>query len=485
MSEGVLNFSLGIETAGFSEALKEGGAHLWEFLSIAETGRAIMEKFQSAFERGSRLFNAGFASGMSVKSLYQLQEGFKEVGLSGDEVQSMTFRLQHALSGVNETGEKTAGAFALLHLNMADLQKMDPASQFLAVVDAMSKLDSGTQTGVGAAIFGRYGASGFLQLARQAETFKDAINGASKGGDVFAEMASHMSKVLRTLERIESHIEIGWAKASRGFIEPLERLLDKFDKEDWEKMGGKIAYAINLGFGIITNGKLGAALGESFKFAVDLLGVYAVPVFENFGYLLLKAFETPLVYLQSRMEYIADGFLRGDVSFLKYANPAAYVLSKLGPQPNNKDRESFETIYERNKKEGVKFNYGTGEYGTSDIKEDANARLRAANAAAAIRAGQYKKALEALVPPGHAILESLKPIGKQPGDEKKKDDKDVMWQKPNVTQWEKIGLVMAHGGQAIEYARQTANHTRESAAHLRKIAANTSMTSRQPRHNSP
>ncbi|HEY0552475.1 MAG TPA: hypothetical protein VGF13_22940 [Verrucomicrobiae bacterium] len=129
---GVLNFSLGLATAGFTgpsglalasfqkmgDAAKAFGAALAAVgaLTVAGTLREINDA-GNKFDIGARLRE-------SVSGISKLQFALKQIGESGDVGPLMT-TINKSLGGVSESGEETASAFKKMGLSVSQLKSLD------------------------------------------------------------------------------------------------------------------------------------------------------------------------------------------------------------------------------------------------------------------------------------------------------------------------------------------------------------------------
>src|SRR4051812_3326049 len=81
----------------------------------------IMEGFESTLEMGAHLRDLSLASGQSAHDLVILEHALDLTGGSASDAQNFMFKLQVALSGVNEEGKATATALKQLGLSQKEL----------------------------------------------------------------------------------------------------------------------------------------------------------------------------------------------------------------------------------------------------------------------------------------------------------------------------------------------------------------------------
>lgn len=463
----VLQFALGIETAEWMHGLTEGGEKLAEFLGVVETGEHILEKFNETLHEGANIFSKSFALGATSGQLYQLGEAFKAVGLEVGEVEPLSFRLQKALTGLSDAGERTEMAFGRLGLNMREIRTLDPTDQILAVSNAMKGLGQNQQNTIASIIFGgRGGAASFLQIARQGDDFADAMKRAQEDAKIWHEVAGGFRKILTTVGEIEAHWNALWANTLSGFVRPLQAVLDTIEQFPWAKIGHMAADAFGGMFKAFEQGKLALLIGDyietGFKvgtiFALDFfvrLGVESDIFAMKFGVVLIKAFEGPIEFFQAGLEKaIQDG-----MENLGAIPGIGKVLGLSGFHA-----QSFDDIYDNHKKDGASL------FGLSP--EQLNA---AANMFADTGRKRSNKNLERDAEQAKGLIGAL--LGRWPalekmGDEaeRKKTDNDGTLlgnYKPQVTQYEKIGLILntVSGGNS-DYAKRTSESTHRTATLL-------------------
>ena len=170
-----LEFSLGLATGGFLRAIEEASTSVKGFVGGLLGIEAITEHVKQAIEKGAGLEALHKRTGESVSSLYELQEGFKAAGLSGDDVAGTLMHMQRAIGGVNEMGERTPDIFRRLGLNIETLQQENAPQQINQIFSALRQLTTTGAASAATSIFGRMDASNILQIVNSTKEFCEGM----------------------------------------------------------------------------------------------------------------------------------------------------------------------------------------------------------------------------------------------------------------------------------------------------------------------
>lgn len=207
MSNGVLQFSLGLQASKFIDVLSSSKLAVGSF-TTAMTGVGIMAAGMfNAIERGSALNDLAARTGESVENLYLLEEGFKRAGLGAEAVDPMIQKVRKALSGVNEMGGNTDSIFAALGLDRASLAQKNPVEVIQKIAEAMHKLNPNDMAGAAAGLFGRGGAGDMIQLANSAEDMAVAFAHGRVEAKMFAMSAGDFDHIGDSIVEIKSHVQ--------------------------------------------------------------------------------------------------------------------------------------------------------------------------------------------------------------------------------------------------------------------------------------
>ena len=226
MSEGILQFSLGLTAGGFLDKIVECKGKLLEFAGAAFGADQLFEGFKNALERGDTLKHLSDQTGESVNSLYSLQEAFKTVGLSSEELPNMLIRMNQALSGLGR-GSAAFPIFQRLGLDVANLKSQNAAGQISSISNALSHLDRQSAIGVSSQLFGmETGAKPFLQIVGSIHEFNDALADSKTQAAIFGNLAPIASKLDATFISIRAHIEASFASLATSLGPALQRAAD-------------------------------------------------------------------------------------------------------------------------------------------------------------------------------------------------------------------------------------------------------------------
>jgi len=460
-----LKFSLGLTVGSFLGAATKAEDKIREltssFLGTAGLGAAIggaiaavssfenvMEGLAGAIERGASLEHLSKQTGESASELYQLQEGFRAVGLSTDEVGSSIFRMQKALGGVNEYGEDTRSIFYRMGLDINQLKRLDVPQQFAAISRALGQLNSSGAANAASTIFGREGAQNMVLLSRSTSEFSQALSDSAHEAQVFGENAASFEHLQISLDQFKMKTQTLFAGMAAGAAPAIQAVVDMLNKIDLSKLGNEIGNVFTAFTEAFREGKVTELLALSvrtgFKLGLDAF-LYSIPAaFEYLGAVLLKAFQTPLEYLQAGMTWVIEKLMEGLGKIPK--------LNKMLGLDGFK-ADSFGDIMTEEKKTGPQFDLGTGQFGIDDIQQDASDRWKAGLDA-------FK---QDVAPLGGMIKGLVARAPKPRQDEKNKSGNGLDLAttnghyKPEADVFEKMGFVMNGANNVMQdYARRTA-----------------------------
>lgn len=252
---GVLSFALVLETSAFSAGLDRAGGRLLAFLSVGKLVQEAMQGVMGAIERGGALNDLSARTGEAAGTLYQLQEAFKDSGLSVDALPGMINRFNKSLSGVGEMGEKTDEAFQALGLSADDLKRKDAPAQFEAVAQKLAVLDKASAFDIASRLFGRDGAANIMQISRDFAAFRDTIRDSAREAEIFARNAKAFDKLGDTTNTIKRHIGGMWAGLAEGLTPELQVISDKIARLDLTEFGLNLGQTIGDAFAAADYGK--------------------------------------------------------------------------------------------------------------------------------------------------------------------------------------------------------------------------------------
>jgi len=463
---GTLNFVLGLNAGSFLSGIGQAQAKLLEFAGAIFSVDKIWEGFRSAIERGAALQHLSEETGEAKTDLYKLQEAFTAVGLSADQIPNMLLRMQQALSGIGR-GESARPLFAQLGLDVNTLTSMGAAQQIDTITQAMSRLSKQQATGVAAQLFGiETGAQPFLQIVGSAKEFHETMEKVARDAAEFAKNSKAFAQFDATTIEIKSHIAGMFAGIASGLEPDLEKIEERLAGMDLSGIGrqlGRIikAFANAWSSGVLTE-LIAVSVSTGFEAGFSVLR----GLFEELGYGLLKAFETPLEFLQAGMTFIEEKFMewigRMESAFPHLTSAANWVTSaatggKVGLRPNQGfTADSFSQIMADERKNGLIL----GALGLPDIQHQANKDF----------ADELHK-LPGIFAPLEKMIQGLAGVEIGAGPEKRgaaapSSDIEQQHYKSEHTSFEKMGFVMKGLGNPMQtqigLLQQIANNTRHS-----------------------
>jgi hypothetical protein len=401
MSSGALNFTLGLQANQFLNSLGASSGKLLGFLGVANGINAAFTKMWGSIEKGGALKDLAASASVTVKDLYQLQRGFKDVGASADAVPSILNRLRRTLAG----GEQN-NLLQQLGLDPDTIARMNPAAQFEKIAAAMARLNVNARSQAATALFGREGASAVMQIANSGNDFADAMKRAAADAGIWDNVSDAFDAIGDKVAELQAHIETMWAQLAGALIQAFNE--------------GRLAELLT---DIFTT---------SIRAAFDALPGLAVGGFVKLGELLMRIFQEAFIVAQTTMDYLVDQI----ASRLPGGAPASSFSEMLGNNRANTDWNIF----------GASL---------TDISDYANSMIASGLAAGGQDLAELSKRLGEFV--------SRLPQGDRANSNAVGGD-GITRQKgltPGVTSLEKIGFVFnGKGTIGSDHVRQTADNTR-------------------------
>ncbi len=470
---GEMRFALGLATGNFLGPLLAAGGAVTSFLTAALGLGSTIHQVFAQIEKGGALNDLSKRTGESVANLFSLEHAFKQSGLSADNVSTVLFQLQRALSGVNEMGEDTATAFRALGLSIDDLRNLGSPEALQKIFDGLNTLNANDAAGAISKIFGRGAAAGVLQLSRDSEDFKNSLREAATQAALFERNAAAFDRFGDTIGTIKLNIQgifVGLAAAGAG---PLQKLLDILKHFDGTAIGAGLA-------NVIQNGRLGDLLFLSLAEGADRFGRFFASLtgdaalwsnlilagesaFLTLGQSLYIALSKPLEYIAAALEKM----VRDTAGLLLRAVPGGGAIAdKLIPG------KSFKALLGENAFVGDVLRdilaKGLGLSGALGAKGAVGAGGALINALRAA-GGPISPELAALfadVASGNLAGGARNGL---PGLSTNKPGKTAGIDDPDSLQ--RIGFFSGSGGGGAEYVRQTAVYTRQTVEQIKNLNA--------------
>ena len=484
----VLAFMLTLSSSNFVKGMGEARSSMGEFIKktaeltgvvalvgtalkgVEETGN-VVKGVMEAIGRGNALQNLHYRTGESVSDLYVLQKAFQDVGLGADEVGPMITRLQKSMTGINDVGEDTNLVFSILGLNMADVRAMDAPAQFQAIAKAMQSINASQAEGLSGKLFGRESGANFLQLARQSQTFSQALRENAAAGAQMQRTAAAFNAISTAVTHLREKGENLFAGIAEGLAPAITKILGQLNRIDLSGIGQRLGDVFGAYVQAFQDGNLSEVIADTISTGLEIAVDMAPGILAKLGEVLLRVFETPLNFLSAGIDYVIQQLQAKTVNsplgkLIQTLSPTGQIA--VGALLGRIDKpETFDQIFARHQKEGIKFNVGTGDFGLADIKSAADEALKTGGAKASDALKAFFDRMKALADKGKAGLpkpDDLIPPGAPVRDPVKNFD---------PTSIEKMGFVFGGGGPTTlaDHMRRTAENTAATAAHTATIAA--------------
>jgi hypothetical protein len=447
MNQGILQFTLGLTTGGFVSSLGAADAKLKSFIGGMLSVGAVTAGVMQAIDRGAELERLHKRTGESVRDLFLLEKGFRAVGLSSEDVSPALFQMQRAIGGVNEMGERTGDIFQRMGLQAASLKRMGGADALGLILQQLGRLNQSDAAKASSSIFGRMQAGNMIQLARSTGEFAEGMAAAADQAAIFERSARIFERLDISMDRVKSKGQALFAGIAEGAAPAIQNVLDMLNNVDLTSLGQEIGRVLTALTQAFREGTVSELIAESLRVGFEA-GVAALPAsMEKIGYMLLKVFETPLMYLQSGMQLAIEQVMAG-LAKIPGLNKAMGLKGF--------EADSWESIYADEKQNGLKL--GSADFGLGDIGKDADKRWAEAKS-------NIKKISEPLM----AMIDGLlarAPKAKQAADNVKRggsgdDLSRTANYLPGFTGLEKMGFVMGGlGNPLIDPTRGIERNTR-------------------------
>jgi hypothetical protein len=236
----ILQFTLGLSTGSFLAKIAEARGAAGAFITSLIGVEAIQAGFMGALERGVGLQHLSKQTGESVGNLYKLQRGFLSAGLSADDVGPILFRMNRALGGINEMGERTPDIFKRLGLSLHSLRTGGSIPALQSILTVLGRHNQSSAASAATSIFGRMGAQSMVQLSRSSKEFAEGIKEAAGGALMFQGAAAAIERLHHTFVTLKADAELIWLGLLSGVAPAIQSTLDLLKKIDFAKIGAKL-----------------------------------------------------------------------------------------------------------------------------------------------------------------------------------------------------------------------------------------------------
>jgi len=301
---------------------------------------------KGALDLGGALSDVAAQTGIAAGKAYELQEQLQDNGVSAEEFSGIINKMQKTLAA-------PAGKQAIrdLGLSFAEISKMTPDAQFVAIGKAIGKISDPTKkTAAAMSVFGKSGAGLLASFADSA--FGNADATLSKQADILNRDAETFDAASDRLGKVTRPLKGFFLGVASTVATSLIPILDKIIATDLVGIGKifgagmVVAAAAFMGafsdpataISVITDGLIAGFLTAGnyligiFEFLAKLVSDKGfwdglLNVFLGLEFIisgaLMKGFNTPLKFFQDSMQFIVE--------------KATAALDKLNPLSKTKD----------------------------------------------------------------------------------------------------------------------------------------------------
>ena len=193
----------------------------------------VVASMKSALDAGGKLSDMMARTGASGEGLFVMQRAFENAGIAGDKVPGVLNKMQKALAGVNEQGERVQSrVFADLGLSISELQNMDAAQAFRTISESISKIpDPAKRAALAMEIFGRSGGE-LLVVMNDGKAFSGAAQQIGGLGKTLADNAEKFDKISDSLQTFGIKAQQIGAEVAVELLPALEQMADYINELD-------------------------------------------------------------------------------------------------------------------------------------------------------------------------------------------------------------------------------------------------------------
>lgn len=298
MSNGRLDYTLGLATTNFLGGLNIARGALAGFIGFATGAGGLLAGVFAQINKGGALNDLSNRTGETVRNLFSLEHALNQSGVRGENTRLILFNLQKSLSGVSETGESTAEAFAAIGLSVDKLRGLSSPDALVKIFEGINKIDRNSAAGAASKIFGRGASGDVLQLARDSKAVAESLRESANQASLFQRNAAAFDKIGDTLGSIKLKTQGLFAGIAEGAAPAIQSLLDAVNSIDFERIGKSV-------------GNLFTAIPEAFKQGRidELVSLSLIVGFEKAVNFLSTALQHVFAGLPALMEAVLKGVL--------------------------------------------------------------------------------------------------------------------------------------------------------------------------------
>lgn len=231
----------------FTDKISKIGAVLGGGFAAFEGIHKIMEGFEGVLEMGAHLRDLSLASGQSAHDLVILEHAFDLTGGSAADATPFMFKLQTALSGVNEEGKSTAIALKALGLTQADLKDKGVLQQIESIQEGLGKIASQSDRAtVIKDLFGFRFAAKAMPLLSSTEGLETARKQAEPLAAVMEKNAESFHALDDAIKGLKLNFKEFFAGALQGIAPEATSIADALGDIDFVGIGEAVGALVNV-----------------------------------------------------------------------------------------------------------------------------------------------------------------------------------------------------------------------------------------------
>lgn len=182
-----LLFQLGGDSAGLGAAIGRGVGFLGNLnqalLLVQRTAGAVADALLAVVRAGDEIGDAADRVGVTAEAYQRLAALMKPFGVSAEVAGRAAQKLGVALESARKAGSPAADTLARLGLRAADLSRMSPDAQIVAIAEAMERLPTaGARSAAAMTLFGRAGLEIVGPLHAGGEALREVADAAESAG---------------------------------------------------------------------------------------------------------------------------------------------------------------------------------------------------------------------------------------------------------------------------------------------------------------
>jgi hypothetical protein len=220
-----------------------GGAAVFGALTAAAKG------FYAAIQAGDDLVDLNAQTGVAVDKLMELQMAFDLNGMKAEQVQPVLAKLQKSISEAASGSADAAAKFALMGVQIEDIQGLSADEQLFKVGEAISKIENPAQrSAIAMDIFGKQGAK--LLSVFAAGGMDEVRKVLGNQSALMLENAGIFGKASDALGTTGSKVKGFFTGMAAEIVPQFTDLLDRLSKLDLsgigQSLGDGIAVALEI-----------------------------------------------------------------------------------------------------------------------------------------------------------------------------------------------------------------------------------------------